>query len=94
LVKPTLDALKGVAYSDDHQVRSITASLFDLTQQNIIDGRVEHMGKLFYSANSNVLLIAIYSDIRLKELGGEEEVKKRRFKDWNHEFEVNFQRQP
>jgi hypothetical protein len=27
--KPTLDALKGIAYVDDAQVRSVTATLFD-----------------------------------------------------------------
>jgi Holliday junction resolvase RusA-like endonuclease len=43
IIKPNLDALKGMAYNDDIQVRSVTATLFDRNKENIVSGRVEHM---------------------------------------------------
>lgn len=86
VVKPTLDALKGVAYVDDHQVRSVTASLFDLTQSFVVDGRVELMGQLFHAGNSDTLLVAVYSDTRLNELGGEKTVKKQRLQQREREW--------
>jgi hypothetical protein len=90
LIKPTLDALKGAAYLDDCQVRSVTASLFDLNEHHVVDGRVEYMGQLFYSGRSDVLLIAVYSDTRLAELGGEATVKERRSKEWERDFNDRF----
>jgi hypothetical protein len=54
--KPTLDALKGVAYTDDAQVRSATATVFDRTASNLVHGRVQHMGRLFYSPHPDVVL--------------------------------------
>ena len=86
VIKPTLDALTDVAYSDDRQVRSVTATLFDRTQDNLISGRVEHMGRLLYSSDVDVLLIAIYSDTRLGELGGEEARKQYYFDEWERDF--------
>lgn len=85
--KPTLDALKGVAYADDRQVRSVTSSIFDRTVNNVVDGKVEHLGKLFYSPKPDVVLIMIYSDTRLAELGGEQEVQRRRYETWGLDFE-------
>ena len=78
VIKPTLDGLKGVAYADDSQVRSVTATLFDRTRDNILSGRVEYLGPLFYSGDSHVLLISIYSDTCLAEHGGEETLTQRR----------------
>lgn len=49
--------------------------------------RVAPSGKLFYSPQPDVVLIMIYSDTRLAELGGEEEVKGRRYKAWQRDFE-------
>ena len=85
--KPTLDALKGVAYTDDAQVRSATATVFDRHASSTVSGRVEHMGRLFYSPHSDVVLIMIYSDTRLAELGGEEEVQRKRYEEWQRDFE-------
>ncbi len=85
--KPTLDALKGVAYTDDAQVRSVTSTLFDKNVNHIVQGRVEHMGKLFYSPQADVVLIMIYSDARLTELGGEQEVQRKRYEAWQRDFE-------
>ena len=86
VIKPTLDALKEVVYRDDRQVRSVTATIFDRNRGNMITGLVEYMGHLFDSPDEDVLLIAIYSDSRLHELGGKEAVKKKRFEEWEKEF--------
>jgi uncharacterized protein (DUF433 family) len=71
IIKPTLDALKDVVYNDDRQLRSVRATLFDRNKENIVFGRVEQRGRLFYSPEKDVILISIYSDSRLQELGGE-----------------------
>ena len=86
--KPTLDALKGVAYIDDSQVRSVTSTLFDRNVSHQVAGRVEHMGSLFHSAAPDVVLIMVYSDSRLQELGGEAEVQRRRYETWQQEFDA------
>jgi len=78
IIKPTLDALVGVAFDDDKRVRSVTATVFDRTRGYVVDGRVEHMGTLFYTSEKHVILISIYSDVRLMELGGEKKVSERR----------------
>ena len=85
--KPSLDALKGIAYNDDAQVRSVTATLFDRNASHEVHGRVEHVGRLFYSQYPDIVLIMIYSDIRLEELGGEHEVQLRRYEAWQREFD-------
>ena len=86
--KPTLDALKGVAYADDAQVRSVTSTIFARDTSHRVAGRVEHMGRLFYSPHPDVVLIMIYSDSRLQELGGEAEVQRRRYEAWQREFDA------
>ncbi len=90
--KPTLDALKGIAYRDDAQVRSVTATIFDRNVGHYVAGRVEHMGRLFYSPHPDIVLIMIYSDSRLQELGGEAEVQRRRYETWQHEFDATIGR--
>lgn len=90
--KPTLDALKGVAYTDDAQVRSATATVFDRNTNPTLDGRVEHMGRLFYSPHPDVVLVIIYSDTRLAELGGEQEVQRKRYEAWQRDFEQTLAR--
>jgi len=85
--KPTLDALKGVAYADDSQVRSVRSTVFDRSAAASVDGRIEHMGRLFYSPHDHVVLIMIYSDSRLAELGGETEVMRRRYEEWQQAFD-------
>lgn len=89
--KPTLDALKGIAYTDDSQVRSVTSTVFDKSAAHV-NGRVEHMSKLFYSPQPDVVLIMIYSDARLAEMGGEQEVQRRRFEAWQRDFEQTLAR--
>jgi hypothetical protein len=90
--KPTLDALKDVAYTNDSQVRSVTSTVFDKSGAHVMHGRVEHMGKLFYSPQPDVVLIMIYSDARLAELGGEQEVQRRRYEAWQRDFELTLAR--
>lgn len=87
VIKPTLDALKGIAYRDDAQVRSVTATLFDRSANHVVHGRVEHMGRLFYSPNPDVVLVMIYSGTRLADLGGEQEVQRQRYEAWQRDFE-------
>lgn len=85
--KPTLDALESVAYLNDKQVRAVTSTLFDKNVPLKIGGRVEYMGRLFHSPKPHVLLIMVYSDTRLSELGGEEEVQRRRYLEWQRSFD-------
>lgn len=85
--KPTLDALKGTAYIDDRQVRSVTSIVFDRTIDNVVNGIVEHMGRLFYSPHPDVVLIPVFSDTRLADLGGEKEVQNRRYVEWQCNFD-------
>jgi len=87
ILKPTLDALKEIAFGDDSQVRSVSSRLFDRNVENTIAGRVEHIGRLFFSEDNDVLLIAIYSDSRLSELGGHAVVNDNRFKEWTEDFD-------
>ena len=82
IIKPTLDALKGIAYADDAQVRSVTATLFDATRPAAITGRVEHVKDLLYSKNKHVTLISVFSDERLTEMGGEDAVREARLEDF------------
>src|SRR5262245_1309941 len=45
--KPTLDALCGIAYKDDRQVRHAESTVFDRNNMGArIEGRVEHIGRL------------------------------------------------
>jgi Holliday junction resolvase RusA-like endonuclease len=85
--KPTLDALEGVAYLNDRQVRSVTSTIFDKNMLPEVEGRAEYMGRLFYPNKPHVLLIRIYSDTRLAELGGEQEVQRRRYVEWQRNFD-------
>lgn len=86
--KPTLDALKGVAYTDDRQVRHVESTVFDRSTVNhtTVQGRVEHIGRLFYTPHPHVVLILVYSDSRLKEMGGEPVVQRQRYERWNRDF--------
>lgn len=67
--KPTLDALKGVAYSDDRQVRAMRVVRFDKTKPIHISGRVGPLETLWWSNNPHAVWIWIYSHSRSKELG-------------------------
>jgi hypothetical protein len=88
IIKPTLDALQGVVYTDDRQVRSVSATVFDKNIESLMAGRVEHIGRLFYSNEETVVLISVYSDSRLEELGGEASVEKARQQEWNRQFDT------
>ena len=78
IIKPTLDALNGVAYVDDKQVRSVTATLFVKDERIRIQGYAQYLAPLIYSDGDHAVLVAIYSDSRLDELGGEERVRAER----------------
>jgi hypothetical protein len=87
IIKLIIDALCGIAYNDDKQVRSTTATLFDLNKQNVVSGFVEDMVPLFYSSHPDAIQISIYSDTHLEELGGEESIKKERSEKLTKRFE-------
>lgn len=86
--KPTLDALKGVAYIDDSQVRHADSTLFDRGTVGQVNGRVEHIGRLFYTPHPHVVLIRIYSDTRLAELGGPAVVGQKRYEQHERDFDA------
>ena len=90
--KPTLDALKGVAYNDDAQVRNVNTVIFDRAAIGHVTGRVEHIGRLFYTPHPHVLLIRLYSDARLAELGGVAAVQQQRYEEFERDFEAQLQR--
>lgn len=88
ILKPTLDALIKVAYIDDKQVRSVTASLFVKGDQMRVQGYAQYLGPLIYSETDHAVLVAIYSDSRLIELGGEEKVRADREKRELNEIQI------
>jgi Holliday junction resolvase RusA-like endonuclease len=89
-LKPTLDALKGIAYDDDKQVRSVTTTLFDRRDTSTVSGRVEHMGRLLWNPSAHVVLIAVYSDARLAEMGGVDRVRDKRHEEFMEKFDRDF----
>lgn len=93
IIKPTMDALIGIAYRDDKQVRSVTSMLIDRRRDNTLSGYVEDMGPLLYSNREHAVQIAIYSDIRMTELGGEDSIRKRRNEEFERRFNLEMQRQ-
>ena len=74
--KPTLDALKGVAYLDDRQVRDVRASMFDRDGVEPISVSPRDIQR-FLAAN-DVVRISIYSDSRLIETNGPAKVEELR----------------
>lgn len=86
IIKPTLDALVGIAFDDDKWVRSVTATLFDKNKNHTLSGYVEDMGPLLFDNREDAVQIAIYSDTRLNELGGEDKVRKQRLIDFEKRF--------
>jgi Holliday junction resolvase RusA-like endonuclease len=66
--KPTLDALKGIAYIDDRQVRAIRIVRFDKTKPHRISGRIGPIKAIYESADPHNVWIWIYSYSRSKEL--------------------------
>jgi hypothetical protein len=83
IIKPTLDALIGIAFDDDKRVRSVTSTLIDRKKDTTLAAYVEDLGPLLYVRQDDAVQIAIYSDTRLAELGGEEVVRQQR----NAEFD-------
>jgi len=86
IIKPTVDALGGIAFDDDKRVRSVTATLFDKNKNHTLSGYVEDTGPLLFDNREDAVQIAIYSDTRLNELGGEDKVRKQRLIDFEKRF--------
>lgn len=76
IIKPIIDALKGVAYEDDKQIRSLVVTYFNKNLQHSINCYVEDLKEALYSGHDNVVLVTIYSDSKLIEKGGPEVVRK------------------
>jgi hypothetical protein len=75
ILKPTLDALKGHAYRDDNQVRAVAARLLDRSgslafgsSSNLAVGLVN---SLLRAQCDDVVIVHVYSDVRLQQLGHE-----------------------
>ncbi|MFA5138905.1 MAG: RusA family crossover junction endodeoxyribonuclease [Elusimicrobiota bacterium] len=70
IIRPTLDALRGVAFRDDSQVRSVTATVFDKDQNATLSKRTEHIGPFLFSSKRHVFLIRIFSASKLADSAG------------------------
>ena len=75
IIKPTLDALTGPAFVDDRQVRSVVATLWLQRERGVIGGSEEQLTRLAMSFGPDFVMISIYSDSRLRELGGRSKVE-------------------
>lgn len=75
ILKPTLDALCGLAYGDDRQVRAVATRLIDRTGPVLLrmNSKLGHMllNSILHPGTSDVVLIHIYSESRLKDEGFE-----------------------
>ena len=80
ILKPTLDALKGVAYLDDRQVRAVSSRVFTEVRGPV--SATEYVSltlavPLLKPTSRDLVVISIFSDGRLIDLGGTEVVRKR-----------------
>ena len=75
IIKPTLDALTGSAFGDDRQVRSVVATLWLQRERGVIGGPEEQLTRLAMSFGPDFVMVSVYSDSRLRELGGPSEVE-------------------
>lgn len=66
ILKPTLEALEGIAYLEDSQVQSVTATVFDRDQHLTKSRRGEQIGPFLVSAGRHALLIRIFSESHIK----------------------------
>lgn len=74
-LKPTLDALCGIAFTDDRQVQAVTARLIDRSAEMIELGAEDRLGRYLFNAILNggdeVVIVHVFSDKRLEWLGRE-----------------------
>ena len=69
LGKPTLDALKGIAYLDDAQVRAVRVAKFDKTRPAHISGRIGPIKALWWDdSHPHAVWVFVYSATRKAEL--------------------------
>ncbi len=75
LGKPTLDALKGIAFLDDDQVRVVRIAKFDKTRPAEISGRIGPIRALWTDdSHPHAVWIFVYSASRKVELRGKRKV--------------------
>jgi hypothetical protein len=78
ILKPTLDALKGVAYVDDRQVRAVSSRVFDGVPFCVSPTEYVSLTlvePLMRSGFRDLIVVSIFSDRRLAELGGKDKVR-------------------
>jgi hypothetical protein len=69
IIKPTLEALKGIAFLDETQIQSVTASVFDPSQHLTPSRGGAQLGPFLVSAVRHALLIRIFSESALRLAG-------------------------
>jgi hypothetical protein len=80
ILKPTLDALKNAAYVDDRQVRAVSSRLFtEMPNPVVFDGPggIDLTETFLKSSHDHFVIVSIFSDTRLIELGGTDVVRDR-----------------
>ncbi len=80
--KSTLDALKGIVYGDDAQVRSVKTTILERGTPATLSTRVEHVGRILEAGDKDIVLVEVYSDQRLAALGGAQKVGAGRVAEW------------
>jgi hypothetical protein len=63
IIRPTLNALTGIAYEDDGQVRSLRAARFDTKRPMRLRGSVRVSDALFKQGAEHRVIVLIYSDL-------------------------------
>lgn len=81
--KPTLDALKGIAYVDDRQVCGLRVVRLDRTKEIAVTGREAWVRFLSSTTDSHLAWINVYSAARLEERGGYDAARKALGKGWH-----------
>jgi hypothetical protein len=81
--KPTLDALKGIAYVDDRQVCGLRVVRLDRTREIAVTGRAAWVRFLSSTTEPHCVWINVYSPSRLDELGGYDAVRMALGKGWH-----------
>ncbi len=63
IIRPTLNALTGIAYEDDRQVRSLRAARFDTKKPMRLRGSVRVGDTLFKEGAEHRVIVLIYSEL-------------------------------
>ena len=61
IIKPIIDALIGIAYNDDKQIRTIVANYYDRNKSHKIGLNMQDFIYSFFQQEGNVVVIRIYN---------------------------------